>query len=612
MKGYYFTLDALLASAILLGSIVLFSNLYVSNPAKASQTDFLSTDLARSLSTLSVGEADNGYVKELIANGTITNLGNSVFEQAAEFWVEGRTDLAGKLLDNITSGMVPKNVGFGFYIDGDPVLLHNNSPGTRQISSKVIVSGIQRNTTPEGFNARTFATKIRKNTTDVFPLNTEGGAFDNGKKLYITKWVFLNFTGITSSKLTVAVHGDTSNDDRYEINNVAVDIGSCGSCDGWLYENTTSTWKGFDTKTLNVPSYNFVPGWNKIFLRLHSQGGHTHLHPGGRLELTYQAEGKFTPANPVRKRIYLDNIESEGSGQSINSGIWAIVPAELPEGTELINATLHLKVLDVDNTTSIPAAVPYKAHTQVFVGSQPAFLSNLSGTLDQTVDLSSFFRVGETNVISIYSNSYPDYFWGRAGTELYSDPPADQAGSSYVEYWYRIVDSSKLKFGKIDVSIVDNFTGLLDNQISSSWDFSNAEVIEAFAHIAELDSRNVSVSINSNNVFVSPSANAVPSYVYLDSNKVVPGINTIALTESCTDCFILNESRLQYLVLVPSQVGYGDTFPTKQQAIDDAIQRLHDVLGQSVEALQLDTSVVALSKVPSLWGPTIIEARVWK
>ncbi|MBS3119332.1 hypothetical protein J4475_00755 [Candidatus Woesearchaeota archaeon] len=529
MKGYYFTLDALLASAILLGSIVLFSNLYVSNPAKASQTDFLSTDLARSLSTLSVGEADNGYVKELIANGTITNLGNSVFEQAAEFWVEGRTDLAGKLLDNITSGMVPKNVGFGFYIDGDPVLLHNNSPGTRQISSKVIVSGIQRNTTPEGFNARTFATKIRKNTTDVFPLNTEGGAFDNGKKLYITKWVFLNFTGITSSKLTVAVHGDTSNDDRYEINNVAVDIGSCGSCDGWLYENTTSTWKGFDTKTLNVPSYNFVPGWNKIFLRLHSQGGHTHLHPGGRLELTYQAEGKFTPANPVRKRIYLDNIESEGSGQSINSGIWAIVPAELPEGTE-----------------------------------------------------------------------------------LYSDPPADQAGSSYVEYWYRIVDSSKLKFGKIDVSIVYNFTGLLDNQISSSWDFSNAEVIEAFAHIAELDSRNVSVSINSNNVFVSPSANAVPSYVYLDSNKVVPGINTIALTESCTDCFILNESRLQYLVLVPSQVGYGDTFPTKQQAIDDAIQRLHDVLGQSVEALQLDTSVVALSKVPSLWGPTIIEARVWK
>ena len=75
---------------------------------------------------------------------------------------------------------------------------------------------------------------------------------------------------------------------------------------------------------------------------------------------------------------------------------------------------------------------------------------------------------------------------------------------------------------------------------------------------------------------------------------------------------MLNKTLLHYTSYVQSIVGYGATFDTNQEAIDDAIARLKQVLGANINAVEINNDILTLSKVPTLWGPAIFEVRVWQ
>jgi hypothetical protein len=70
--------------------------------------------------------------------------------------------------------------------------------------------------------------------------------------------------------------------------------------------------------------------------------------------------------------------------------------------------------------------------------------------------------------------------------------------------------------------------------------------------------------------------------------------------------------RAIYHVAVESLVGYGDAYATLENATADAIERLEDKLSDfDITALEIVTPHQYISELPSLWGPSVMEIRVW-
>lgn len=64
-------------------------------------------------------------------------------------------------------------------------------------------------------------------------------------------------------------------------------------------------------------------------------------------------------------------------------------------------------------------------------------------------------------------------------------------------------------------------------------------------------------------------------------------------------------------ILIRNNVGFGETFSNESLALEDAIERLNESLGEFVEAVNIVTNSSAVGRVPSLWGPARLEVRIW-
>lgn len=158
-KGIFFTIDAILGTSILILTIVLASSYYISE-TKTGASDYLSSDLVRTFSSLKVGEIDNEYVQTLIGNNNITKLNNTLLEQIGEFWSEDDLITAQDFAANITKDLLPDKFGIGIWID-DELIYSNEKPISKNlVSSRKLISGIAKEKPIEGYISRTFLSKI--------------------------------------------------------------------------------------------------------------------------------------------------------------------------------------------------------------------------------------------------------------------------------------------------------------------------------------------------------------------------------------------------------------------------------------------------------------------
>jgi len=604
-KGFFFTVDSIIGAGIITLGILLLYTFYIVEPSYTS-LDYTSHDLINSLSTLKVGEVNNTYIDELISGGEITNTENTILEQIGEFWAIDKINKAGNLTKEFTDDFVDENLGFGFYIEGEKIYSKDKSHNGISITSKKMISGIQRNRTREGFSARAVATKVKKNTTEVFMINPAGSSHGSGNKAYLTKKFYINSSDITKATLFLTIHWGTSStqSNKFYLNGNSIDVG-----DPWLYEQEKNkTHIGFDV--VDIKDY-LTTGWNELKIELKVQSeGHTHIHPGSKIVIEYESSGKFVPSTIIEKRFYFDNVLSRG-GQNPNkaTGAWSVLPIFVPKGVVIKNATLHVVGKEL-KSFDIPEEVDEKGNVQLYLNDEKIEILNVTGTLNKIYSLKDNLTEG-TNVVSVYLNCYPDYFFGEDDTLLYSDPENDLNDSSYVEIEYEIIDTAKLKYGKIDVSLVESFNGSMSNNKSYTKDFEDYEVVELFMQVAQLDSDTVFVRTNNQQIFKTPRPLATPSSIYIDTDYLVKGENNFNVFDSCDSCYILNETTLQYYILIPSLVGYGQIFDSEEDAIADAESRLTSLLGSYVQATQIDKDVNHIGGVPSLWGPIIAEARVW-
>ena len=148
-KGIYFTIDSIIAGGIILIVIILASSFYLSE-RPSIHLSYLSQDLIKILTTITVEEIDNEYINSLISSGEITNLDNTVLEQIGEFWAENTEDgriMANRSFSNVTTPWISNTTGFGLWIDNETIYKRDMPVKKSLVSIKKIISGITKGQT---------------------------------------------------------------------------------------------------------------------------------------------------------------------------------------------------------------------------------------------------------------------------------------------------------------------------------------------------------------------------------------------------------------------------------------------------------------------------------
>lgn len=416
-QGLFFSIDALIAAMLLIGGLIAASQYHVTSQS-TTNLNYISEDLMSLLGEIKVSELNNTYVKSLIESEVITHLNNTLLEQIGEFWSLGNKELATNMTEQILFGF-SQIYGYGLFIDGIDIWQNNITNTRTLVSSFKLISGLAENRSSNGFVARATALGLSGNSTDVFVFNPEGSGFGAGaaKKATIIKRVYLNYSGLTSSNLFLSIHTGTSGVGNQ--NKIYVNGNDITSSFIWTYEDQP----GLDSNTrvsfgnLSVTQY-LVNGWNNITLELFGQNQlHTHLHPGGRLEVTYVKNKEYVPYSNVMKRQYLDEIKGWG-------GAWAIVPIEVPQDAILREVTFNLKATNIDNKPPGQIPVSNKYNVQIYLNDQTIALTNPdgNGVVQGSYNLTSKLHEG-TNVLSVYLNAYGDVNWGESNEKIIHSTP---------------------------------------------------------------------------------------------------------------------------------------------------------------------------------------------
>lgn len=117
-KGYFFSVDAIAAAAILITGIFLIFYITSNKPVE-TPTYHLSEDILNVLEKTQINnlsKKDYPYISVLIEGGEIVRTDNTILEQVGEFYYEGKHQIASELIKDIVSGLLPSQHGFSFKI----------------------------------------------------------------------------------------------------------------------------------------------------------------------------------------------------------------------------------------------------------------------------------------------------------------------------------------------------------------------------------------------------------------------------------------------------------------------------------------------------------------
>ncbi|MBI4176523.1 MAG: hypothetical protein HY518_04910 [Candidatus Aenigmarchaeota archaeon] len=628
-KGFVFSLDAIIAASILILLTVFLAGLsftYTSPELRYERLYLTGKDVLSLMQNTrmsyikdfqTVGsyyaqgvltqEDDNKTVLDII--GSLWSTGNATDEQRA-------ADLAQEFLNRT----IPARLGYEMSFDNQ-VIYQQNSTANRTFLARLstIASGFQKGKPVSGYVARAFAVKAKTNITEIFPFEPAGAGNSGGAgdKLNITKRFFVNATKILNSTLIIAEHsGNSDPDAQNEFYMNGQDI----TARRQIIENPQTPYGDYVlVYTFNVSDIT-VSGWNRISLVLFRSGssntGRTRLNPGGGVEVTYSTDfTKLVVNNTFNYTQYFDSIVSKGK-QSDRPGVFAAMPVYVPSDAAVTNATMYLNWQGVADDASRPDVQVFFNDKRIYLNTTPlpnSFISlNLTGNISQ--------NAGRTNVVAVYINTNTSLndFWGPASeVRLFSDPQNKPSNSSkiFVEYFR---PPQNVKFGYIDINQVQHFSGLKANPKDVTLFFNGTPIDRSFLHVVQLDNKNTSVKVQPQGygqaqIFQTPLNFSLPSSVYIDPVYYNISVNnTVTANDTCTStCEITSLSTVEYGSLIKSIVGFGGVYPNATAAVEDAKERLKQVLGSFITATEIEVLNSSVKGVPSLWGPAKLEIRMW-
>jgi len=151
-KGYFYSIDALIAIMIISIGMILVIQGRVTNPPMRTNVYYFAEDLTNYLAQTKIYDLnDDSYsdsIKKWKVNGSIAFIDNTLLEQAGEFYARGQLQIANNFLSNVTQASASLNYNFVIIIDGTPVFSVIRTPEEKAksiISNKLILSGFLDN-----------------------------------------------------------------------------------------------------------------------------------------------------------------------------------------------------------------------------------------------------------------------------------------------------------------------------------------------------------------------------------------------------------------------------------------------------------------------------------
>src|SRR3989344_9425967 len=378
-KAVFFTIDSLLASGIIIISVLLVANFYSAEQQQIN-INYASQDLVRIFSTMNVGEVNNDYAKSLIASGEITNTNNTILEQIGDFWAEDKIELAKNFTKNLTEGIIPSAYGFSVLVSDEPIYSRNLPVKRSLVSSRKIISGIAKAKPTQGFTARVLLSGIKSKKTNAYVYF--GGYEGDGnltKKLVLPKDVI----SFNSSYLEVDAGGNFN----LYINKIFSGSYAKGSAGGG--NMLADKWN-----LSNAYLANFKPGENIITINFTS--GSSYI-AGGFLRVTYTTSSYNDTQTAGSERFYFPGVDG-----TINLYSSVYVPNTVNNMVIFLNySSNYTTYLRLGNTTV------YENNTN----NTQAQITMPNSTLKNLIDYGLFsqktvpLRAGITNATTLAGNA---------------------------------------------------------------------------------------------------------------------------------------------------------------------------------------------------------------
>ena len=134
---YFFGLDAIIASIIILLAVYFILSMRAQSPESA-QSYAQAEDFMDFIMQTQVRDFSGNYTQGLVEDGNITNTRRTLFEQVAEFHLHNRTDINFRFVEEIVNGSLLSHSGVLYTYDDDPV--YNRSYDIRAIAEIVLSS----------------------------------------------------------------------------------------------------------------------------------------------------------------------------------------------------------------------------------------------------------------------------------------------------------------------------------------------------------------------------------------------------------------------------------------------------------------------------------------
>jgi hypothetical protein len=632
MKGIVFTLDVIIA--IIIGILIVtffpvrFETFY--RESSYQNLGYIANDIINFLANLKVSaEKDKPTIKNLLESGVLKeeDLDKTVLDLIGSFWFAGNKSIAENIsrevLENLTKG-----VCLNLTTDSTTIYSSCYKEAKNIATASKITSGYEVGKPVSGYVARAWAKKIGNKTMEKsIDFNPLGSGWGGQPFTTVKKFKLPSNITIKNGTLYLSLHygkGVGSGIQNIKVNGVEKKNEFV-----WLFEDVIfDQWARFGY--VNVTK-ELREGWNEILVRINSPSAtyHAHFHPGGRVEVAYESnQTEFSFEKEVNETIYFDDVESTGTGWS-KAGAWQILPFFLPPGSSNWNVTLFLKGISVEDGPTQFIEGEEREDVEVYLNGKEVLADahpppNPTYILTNST-LGPYLKTG-TNVFSVFLNTYDDVAWGTSPVEIYSDPQNNPSGSSRVEISYIYEKPAKLGYLQIDLTKVKEYgPPNASNPREANFTFE-LKPVEAFNHLAEgfssmveLKARNESGSYQE--FFKSAVIREVPTTTFIPPEYLNNGTNFVYARDfqpdGTTSPFkaILRWSTVEYTMLIPAAVSYGGVFANQTQAIEDAKQRLLNLLNSfsiqvSEEDIVIDSQSIA--GIRWLWGPSLFKVVVWK
>ena len=649
-RGIFFTIDAVLAASIIVISIIAASSYYV-REVKTETIDYLAHDTIRVLTNLKVSEIDNTYTTELITAGNITRLNNTILEQIGEFWSEDEMVQASKFASNITGYLIPERFGVGVWVD-DELIYSRDKPVTKGlVSSKKLISGIAKEKPIEGFTSRAFLSKITSKT------NTQYYPFDIIAPCYRSFWDNTN-----ADKISIEYEIQLP-DDANVTNATWIIVPAIASTSVNAYINENLVFSGVPNENSIINAQgNFTSGTNKVMYTqtVFSYGGCAGDVGTSHVILTYKTSQMQTTTNRTEfplavvyadgrisdyeRPIFAPNVDISEMNISLNviaSSVdldFRLGGTQFDIGTKAV-ADNHVGWSDSEIENSLSANglsyndlkdsyfyfifdfLPQNNNVTIFPNSTITLEGNQENVPFGSIDVSQTIDVSSQNDPTGWgwcSDSFRDVDW-----EFNLPADANHLYADWLIGWCWANDADQIAQAN-GIDLYHHIEG----------DPGSDPFIEAFARFGYTENVAAGSVVTGQNTFslqFGSDYSTKPSISYGENVFFIPNsINYSSVLGEAEGCEwkVETSDNSEKTMKIPSDYTGSNNCIYNTTGIvynnDDSLQvaaleifRLLDLDDNGdVELLisegDVEIVTIVVSKVPSLWGPAVVEIRVWE